>query len=142
MPWKSVVAGAALVLGTANMTTPMAFARGMAGGAHFGGGGFAGHAHFLGGGFAGHRFASRRIFVRPFRRNFATGGFGGFWPYGYYDDYFPPYAYSDTGTTPYPETVGVAPDPLPAVVCHRSEQIVRVPSEAGGSREIKITRCP
>lgn len=127
MPWKSAVVTAALVLGAANMTTDMAFSRGMSGG-----------AHFVGGGFAGHRFAIRRGFVRPFRRNFATSGF---WPYYY--DYFPTDAFGGIDTTAYPGgTVGFGPEPILAPVCHRSEEIVRVPSEDGGTRQIKITRCP
>ncbi len=133
MPWKSAVIPAALVLalGAANMTAHMAFARGISGGAHFVAGGFAGHR------FAGHRFATSHVFVRPFRRNFATGGF---WP-PYYD-YFPTDAYGDLDTTAYPGTLGFAPESGVAPVCHRSEEIVKVPSESGGTRQIKITRCP
>jgi hypothetical protein len=136
VPWKSVVVAAALVLGAANMTThAMAFGRGMSGG-----------AHFVGRGSAGHRFA----IVRPFRRNFAfrkgfafrrTFATGGLWPYYGYD-YFPTDAYGDINGTAYPETVGFVPEPPPAPVCHRSEEIVTVPSEGGGTRQIKIIRCP
>jgi hypothetical protein len=125
MQWKGAVVAAA-ILGAANMTTHMAFGRGMSGG-----------AHFVGGGFASHRLATRHVFVRPFRRNFATGGF---WPYYY--DYFPTDAYGNMDAATYPETPGFAPEPIPAPICHRSEEIVRVPSEGGGTREIKITRCP
>jgi hypothetical protein len=128
MPWKSAVVAAGLMLGAANTTTPAAFGRGMSGGAHFVGGGFASHK------FA---FAPRHALTRPFRRNFATGGF---WPYYY--DYFPTDAYGAADTTTYPGTLGFAPEPILAPVCHRSEEIVRVPSEAGGTREIRITRCP
>lgn len=131
MPWKSAVVAAALALGAANTTTHIAFARGMSGGAHFVAGGFAGH------GFAGHRFATSHVFVRPFRRNFTTGGF---WPFYY--DYFPTDAYGDMDTTTYPGTLGFAPESVPAPVCHRSQEIVKVPSESGGTRQIKITRCP
>lgn len=130
MPRKSLAIAAALALGAANMSTDTAFGRGMSGG-----------AHFVGGGFAGHRFATGHGFVRRFRRSFATGGFWPYWPY-YYDDYTPTAAYGDLATTTYPGTDGLAPGPLPAPACHRSEEIVRVPSEGGGSREIKITRCP
>jgi hypothetical protein len=129
MPRKSFAIAAALMLGAANTSTDTAFGRGMSGG-----------AHFVGGGFAGHRFATGRGFVRRFR-GFATGGFWPYWPYGYYD-YSPTAAYGDLATTTYPGMDGLAPEPLPALACHRSEEIVRVPSEAGGSREIKITRCP
>lgn len=65
MPWKSVAVAVVLVLGAAPMTTRMAFARGMAGGAHFGGahfgGGFAGHRPAIGHDFAGYRIAIRRL---------------------------------------------------------------------------------
>jgi hypothetical protein len=33
------------------------------------------------------------------------------------------------------------PEPPPALDCHRSHETVTVPSEDGGTREIKITRC-
>jgi hypothetical protein len=92
-------------------------------------------AHSVGGGFAAHRLA-----VSPFRRkfgfrrrNFATGGW---WPYYYYDAD----AYGDMDTTSYPKASG--PEPMPAPVCQRSEEIVRVPAEGGGTRQIKIIRCP
>jgi hypothetical protein len=140
VPWKCVVVAAALVLGATNMTThAMAFGRGMSGG-----------AHFAGSGFAGHRFAIRPGFVRPLRRNFAirkgfafrrTFATGGLWPYYGYD-YFPTDAYGDINGTTYPETVGFVPEPPPAPICHRSEEIVTVPSEGGGTRQIKIIRCP
>jgi hypothetical protein len=126
--WKSIVVAAALVLAAANMTThAMAFGRGMSGG-----------AYFVGGGFAGHRFATSPGFVRPFRRTFATGGV---WPYYGYD-YVPTDAYADIDGTTYPETGSFLPEPPPAPLCHRSEEIVKVPSEAGGTRQIKIIRCP
>jgi hypothetical protein len=135
MPWRSLAIAAVLALGTANISTDTAFGRGMSGGPHFVGGGFAGH-----GSFAGRRFATNHGFVRRFRRNFATGGFWPYWPYYY--DYTPTAAYGDMTGAAYPETDGLAPEPLPVPACHRSEEIVRVPSEGGGSREIKITRCP
>jgi hypothetical protein len=141
VPWKSVVVAATLVLGAANMIThAMAFGRGMSGG-----------AHFVGGGFAGHRFViSHGGFVHPFRRNFAfrkglvfrkAFATGSLWPYYGYD-YVPTDAYGDMDITTYPETVGFVPEPPRAPVCHRSEEIVTVPSEGGGTRQIKIIRCP
>jgi hypothetical protein len=134
LPLKSGLFAAALVLGGANMTTQMAFGRGPSGG-----------AHFTGGGSAAHRLAISHGFVGPFRRNFAlrrrnftTGGW--WWPYD--NDYGPTDAYGDMDTTTYPATVGVAPEPKPAPVCHRTEEIVKVPAEGGGTRQIKIIRCP
>jgi hypothetical protein len=145
MLWKSVAVAAVLVLGAAHMTTRMAFARGMAGGAHFGGahfgsarlgsGGFAAHRPAIGHGSAGHRFVIRRGFGRGFQRNFAAGGL---WLY----DPLWADAYGGMGSATYPGTADVAPEPIAAPVCHRSEQIVKVPAEAGGTREIKIINCP
>jgi hypothetical protein len=102
-----------------------------------------GGAHFVGGGFAGHRLALSHGFVRPFRRNFAFRrknlATGNWWPY-YYDN--GPDAYGDMDTTGYPETGGFVPEPMPAPVCNRSEETVSVPAEGGGTRQIKIIRCP
>jgi hypothetical protein len=83
-----------------------------------------------------------RPFRKPFRRGFdfrkafATGGL---WPYYGYD-YVPTDAFGDINATTYatPEAIGVPPAP----VCHRSEETVTVPSEGGGTRQIKIIRCP
>jgi hypothetical protein len=136
MPWKGLAIAAALALGAANTSTDTAFGRGLSGAAHFVGG----EGHFVGGGFAGHRLVINQGFVRRFRRSFATG-FWPYWPYYYYD-YTPPAAYGDMTTATYPGTDGLAPEALSAPACHRSEEIVTVPSEEGGSREIKITRCP
>jgi hypothetical protein len=57
--------------------------------------------------------------------------------YGYDSD-----TYGDMYGTTYPETDGFVPEPPPAPVCNRSQEIVTVPSEAGGTRQIKIIRCP
>jgi hypothetical protein len=98
---------------------------------------------------AGHRLAISHGFVRPFRRNFGVrNGFairrnlstGGWWPYDY--DYGPADAYGDMNTASNPETGGFAPEPTSVPVCHRSEESVRVPAEGGGTRQIKIIRCP
>lgn len=42
----------------------------------------------------------------------------------------------------YPGIVSFVPQPPPAPACNRSEKIVTVPSEGGGTRQIKIIRCP
>jgi hypothetical protein len=127
---KTFAVGVALVLGTANMTTSaMAFGRG---------GGWGGGGHFVHGGFPGRGFAiARGRFVHPFRRNFGS------WPYYGYD-YVPTDAFGDINTMTYatPETAGFVPGPPPAPACQRSEEMVTVPSEKGGTRQIKIVRCP
>lgn len=136
MPWRSVAVAVALGFGAAHMATPMAFARGMSGGAHFAGGGFAGHRFAISRGFPGHRLVIRRGFlVRAFHRNFFPGGL---WPY--YS--FPSDAYGGTDTATYPETAGLAAEPIPVPICHRSEEIVRVPAVGGGTSQIKIINCP
>jgi len=136
---KTFAVGVALVLGTADMTTTaMAFGHG---------GGWGGGGHFVRGGFPGRAFAiTRGRFVHPFHKNFAfrrnfrrTFAFGGLWPYYGYD-YVPTDASGDIDATTYatPGPTGV----LPAPACQRSEEMVTVPSEKGGTRQIKIIRCP
>lgn len=146
MPWKRVAVAVLLVFGAANMTAGMAFGRGMSGGAHLGGGfaghgfaighGFAGHRFAISRGFAGHRFAIRhRFFIHPFRKNIGSGGLWLSFP-------VPTEQYGGTDAATYPGTAGFAPELIPVPVCHRSEEIVRVPAEAGGTRQIKVTNCP
>ena len=57
-----------------------------------------------------------------------------------------PYAYDDyeyptdaSGDYPPPSVV---PPPSPPTVCQRNEETFTVPSEGGGTREIKIINCP
>lgn len=53
----------------------------------------------------------------------------------------PPYApTADMTYTPAP-TVVYVPLPPQALTCHRSRQTVTVPAEAGGTRQITVTRC-
>ena len=146
MPWKSAaVAAAVLVLGAADIVTDTAFARGMAGGAHFIGGGFAAHRFAFNHGFPAHRFATNRVFIRPFRRNFAFrndfgfGGLGG-WPWWPYDSSVPNNAYGNLNA--YAGPSGFVPEPVPVPICHRSEHTVKVPAEGGGTSQVKVTNCP
>jgi hypothetical protein len=141
MPWKSAVVPVVLALGAADMTTHTAFARGMSGGAHFIGGGFAAHGFAFSRGFPGHRFAINRVFVRPFRRSFFRSDFGfgglGWWPYDYSGLNN---GYGNTATT-YAGITDAVPEPVPVPICHRSEEVVRVPAEAGGTSQIRVTNC-
>ena len=59
-------------------------------------------------------------------------------PYPYYDyDYgYPTDAFGD-----YPPPIVVSPPPSPSA-CHRSVETFTVPSEGGGSRQIRIINCP
>jgi hypothetical protein len=54
----------------------------------------------------------------------------------HYYDYVPPHPYYDY----VPPDAYDAMDPTP--VCHHSEEIVSVPAERGGTRQIRIIRCP
>ena len=145
-PWfKSVCTKPGATAFTVMACGPSSMARGMSRGAHFVGGGLAGHRFVISHGFVRpfrKNFAFRRNFAFhrnfAFRRNFATGAL---WPYYGYD-YFPTDAYADMDGTTYPGTVGFVPQPPPASACNRSEEMVTVPSEGGGTRQIKIIRCP
>ena len=57
-------------------------------------------------------------------------------PYAYDDYEYPTDAVGD-----YPPP-SVVPPPSPPSVCHRNEETFTVPSEGGGTREIKIINCP
>ncbi|HZQ11486.1 MAG TPA: hypothetical protein VFB31_01610 [Pseudolabrys sp.] len=63
-------------------------------------------------------------------------------PYGDYGGYIATAPYGDQPAVTYvaaPEPIIVQP---PRVLsCQRSEQVVTVPAEAGGTRDIRVTRC-
>jgi hypothetical protein len=140
VPRTNFIAAAAGVLVAATMTPhAMAFSHGTwGGGAHFFRGGFPRHSFAISHGGFGHPFRRGLAFRRgfAFRKGFIPGGLWSY--YGY--DYVPTDALGDIDATTYatPEAIGV----LPAPVCHRSEEMVTVPSEGGGTRQIKIIRCP
>jgi hypothetical protein len=120
----------------------VAFGRGggWGGGGHFVGSGLAARGFAINRGSLGHPFRRAFAFRRvAFRKAFAFGGGGPYYGYGY----VPTDAFGDIDTASYPETVGfVMPEPLHASVCRRSEETVTVPSEDGGTRQIKVIRCP
>src|SRR6516165_7598074 len=124
---RNFIAAAAGVLVAATMTPhAMAFNHGTWGGG----------AHFVRGGFGQ---PIRRRFA--FRRGFAFGKAsipGGLWPY-YGFDYVPTDTLGDIDAMTYgtPEAIGA----LPAPACHRSEEMVTVPSEGGGTRPRKPSRA-
>jgi hypothetical protein len=89
-----------------------------------------------GGGFGAHSFH----FTSHFRSARHHGAFGR-WPLFGGLVAVPPYASDNIVTYVTPETVVFVPEPPRALSCHRSQQTVTVPSEAGGTREITITRC-
>ena len=133
---KILAVAAALVLGTASMT-PDTMAAGRGGGAGGGGGGgygfsggYRGHGVAMGHGSSGH--------FGGFRGGRFVGGFGfGDGPYYGYD-YGPSDAFGDdTSDTPPP--VGfVAEQPHAPIIC---KETVTVPSQDGGTRQIRIIRC-
>jgi hypothetical protein len=74
----------------------------------------------------------------------ARRGCGGCGGCGGCDYSYPTDAFGDSDGMTYatPETGGFITAPPPAPICHRSEETVTVPSEAGGTRQIKIINCP
>jgi hypothetical protein len=93
-----------------------------------------------GGAFFGARTFHRGAYLRgtharAFRR---AGGAVSVAPYGYsYGAYDAP-GYVDSG----PPAVAETPSAPPRVLnCQRREETVTVPSESGGVREIRVTRC-
>ena len=79
----------------------------------------------------------------------STGHFGSAYRHGRYGQW-PLYGGivavpSDTSdnmmTDATPETVVFVSEPSRTLSCHHSQQIVTVPSEQGGTRQITITRC-
>jgi len=92
------------------------------------------NAHGLG--FGGHSFHSKRHFGSAYRHG----------PYGQWPLYggivaVPPDASENIMTDATPETVVFVSEPSRTLSCHHSQQIVTVPSEQGGTRQITITRC-
>lgn len=55
-------------------------------------------------------------------------------------DVAPPYEPAGVSYAP-PPTVVYVPEPPQALSCHHSEQIVTVPGELGGTKQITVTRC-
>lgn len=114
------------------LTHTVAQARGAKGGGHT----FGGRYHFMG----HHHFA--RGFHRRGRRGFFRGSDFVQWPlYDGFDIGVPYYESGEPVDYDLPPTVGYAPRPEPALNCDHSLQIVTVPSEEGGTRQVAITRC-
>ena len=79
-------------------------------------------------GLADHAFG-HQSFHNRFHKTFVI-------PYADYDDGYPTDTVGD-----YPPPI-VVPPPSPPSACHRSEDTFTVPSEGGGTRQIKIINCP
>jgi hypothetical protein len=76
-------------------------------------------------------------------RHGTYGGYG-----AYYSPFYsgalvavPPYAADASMTYAPPPAVVYVAEPPRALTCHRSRQTVTVPAEAGGTRQITVTRC-
>jgi hypothetical protein len=67
-------------------------------------------------------------------------GAGPHYGYGGYGGYVAMPAETPETAVTYVMPIVVA-EPPPALTCHRTEQVVTVPAEEGGTRDIKITRC-
>jgi hypothetical protein len=118
MRLTTITLAIALGLGTVSMTTV-----GMAFGNHSEGGQSVhafGHHPFH------NRFRFHKKFVIPYP----------YYDYGYPTDYdYPTDAFGD-----YPSPIVIAPPSSPS--CHRSEETFAVPSESGGTRQVRIINCP
>jgi hypothetical protein len=67
---------------------------------------------------------------------------GGYFATPYYDYFATPYYDIErVGDVPALQPLGPAIPATFALSCHRSQEIKTVPSEDGGDRQIKITRC-
>lgn len=122
---KIFAVAAALMLNTAT-TDAMAVGRGAAGGGRGGSHGF-GVVH------GGHGFGHG-----GFRRYGRSYGLYWYPPYEYGYDYGPSDAYGDI-TSQLPPLVGLAAGPPRApIIC---KETVTVPSQDGGTRQIKMIRC-
>ena len=73
----------------------------------------------------------------------AYGAYGayGAWPLEGGVTVVPPDTPDTVMTYAPPAQVVYVPEPPQALGCHRSEQTVTVPAEAGGTREVTVTRC-
>ena len=91
-------------------------------------GGLSAHHHAFG---SGHHGAFRSRHHGAFRGRPLFGGYLTTTPY---------YGPDDIGEGPL-RTFVASPEPPHALSCDRSEAMVTVPSEDGGTREIKVTRC-
>jgi len=86
---------------------------------------------------------------RRARGSFPFGGYG-YFPYGgfagaYLPDYYTPdysnYYIDPFGAFSLLQRLDPYIPPPPPLSCHRSQETKTVPSEGGGEREIRITRC-
>jgi hypothetical protein len=69
------------------------------------------------------------------------GAYGAYGAWPFYGDVVPPYT-ADVGMSYTPPAQIVYGPEWPQVLgCHHSEQTVTVPAEAGGTRQVTITRC-
>jgi hypothetical protein len=126
---KILAVAAALVLGTATIALDaMAAGRG--------GGGGAGHS--FSGGHRGYSYGS------GYRRGYGRGrygrgyGYGLYWYPNYGYDYGPTDAFGDVTSATLPPVRFVPEPPRAPVIC---KETVTVPSEDGGTRQIRIIRC-
>ncbi len=91
--------------------------------------------HFHPGRFHPGRFHAARLnFGRYYGAYNAWGLYGGGFA-------LPPYEPENIMAYPAPETVLFVPELPPKLNCQRSQQIMTVPSEDGGTRQVTITRC-
>ena len=95
--------------------------------------------HFSGHGHGGHHHFFARLHGRH-GVNRADSPYGA-WPFYGGDAVLPPYAPDTAMTYAPPAQIVYVPEAPQALGCHRSEQTVTVPAEAGGTRQITVQRC-
>jgi len=90
-----------------------------------------------------HRHAYRHS---PYRHTYRYSPFGGF-GLGYASNFYTPYDYTPNyfiepaGDVSLLQRIDPYIPPPPPLSCHHSQETVTVPSEDGGDRQIRITRC-
>ncbi len=91
-------------------------------------------------------FAATAAHARHFhfvnRLHASHSGARGYWPFfGGGIVAVPPYANLNPVSYVAPPTVVYVPLPPQALTCHRTRETVTVAAEAGGTRQITVTRC-
>jgi hypothetical protein len=76
----------------------------------------------------------------PPYRNYGGRRYGGLYG-GYYLGIPASDGYNSIEVVPAPQSLGPVVSPTFALSCHRSQEVITVPTENGGSRKVTITRC-
>jgi len=90
-----------------------------------------------------HRHVDRHTPYRHADRHSPSDGFGVGYASSFYSpyDYTPNYYTEPVGDISLPQRLDPYIPPPPPLSCHHSQETITVPSEDGGDRQIRITRC-